>query len=93
MQKAARANMIAALQRNDLVEAGAQGLIGGVPIDDAIGYERLAGYIKPDWTPMRPLYDPTSLLAQPPAPVATGTNAPTATPQFAPQTPSASPWS
>jgi hypothetical protein len=93
-QNAARANMIAALQRGDLVEAGAQGILGGVPIDDAMGYERQAGYIGPDWKPMQPLYVPSPQSPQspqPPAPMATGSNA--AVPQFAPQTGGSSPWS
>jgi hypothetical protein len=90
MQSAARTKMIAALQNGDLVEAGAQGILGGVPIDDALGYERQAGYIGPDWKPMRPLYDPSSASPQPPAPMAKGSNA--AVPQFAPQTAGSSPW-
>ena len=91
-QSAAKANMIDALQRGDLIEYGKQGILAGVPIDDAQGYARQAGLIGPDWKPTRPLYDPTSLLSpQPPAPMATGSNAAT-TQQFAPQTPIATPW-
>jgi hypothetical protein len=91
-QAAARTNMIAALQGGDLVEYGAQGLAAGIPIDDAQGYAREAGLIGPDWKPLQPLYVPSPQTAQPPNPMAPGSNA-TTTPQFAPQTPAASPWS
>ena len=90
-QSAARANMLAALQRGDLVEYGAQGLMAGVPIDDAQGYAREAGLIGPDWKPLQPLYVPPPQSPQPPTPVAAGSN--TAVPQFAPQTGGNSPWS
>jgi hypothetical protein len=92
-QSTARANMVAAIQRGDLVEAGAQGVLGDVPIADAIGYERQAGLIGPDWRPTQPLYVPSPQSPQspqPPAPMAAGSNA--AVPQFAPQTGGSSPW-
>jgi hypothetical protein len=92
MQAAARTNMIAALQRGDAIEYGAQAIQGGVPFDDALGYARTAGLIGPDWRPTQPLYVPSPQTAQPPTPLATGSNA-TATPQFAPQTNASSPWS
>jgi hypothetical protein len=91
MQKEGRANMMAALQRGDLVEAQAQAMLGNVPLDNVIGYERTAGLIGPDWRPMQPLYVPTPQSPQPPAPMAMGSNA--AVPQFAPQTVGSSPWS
>jgi hypothetical protein len=43
MQSAARTKMITALQNGDLVEAGAQGILGGVPIDDALGMKGKPG--------------------------------------------------
>jgi hypothetical protein len=88
MQNAARTNMIAALQRGDLIEYGAQGIQAGVPIADAQGYAIQAGVIGPDGRPLVPRFSPAP---QPPAPMATGTNA--AAPQSSPQTAVASPWS
>jgi hypothetical protein len=90
MQDTARAKMIDALQSGDLVEYGRQGILANVPIDDAQGYARQAGLIGPDWKPLQPLYTPSP---QPPAPMATGSNNATPTPQFAPQSGGSSPWS
>jgi hypothetical protein len=88
MQDAARAKMIDALQRGDLIEYGAQGIQAGVPIADAQGYAMQAGVIGPDGKPLVPRFSPAP---QPPAPMATGSNA--AAPQPAPQSAGNSPWS
>jgi hypothetical protein len=68
MQSAARTNMVAALQRGDLIEYGAQGIQAGVPIADAQGYAMQAGAIGPDGR-ARSDYGPRfSPAPQPPAP-------------------------
>jgi hypothetical protein len=94
MQSAARTKMVAALQRGDLIEYGAQGIQAGVPIDDANGYAMQAGAIGPDGRPRSDYVPRFSPAPQPPAPVdpMMGRDGNPVAPQSAPAQPITSPW-